>query len=147
MCKSRFLQLSRSSHVTQETLQNIRQAALKATAGGPPQRTGNPFFGVGPITDGVADEAEARLLRFEFDHWLETNYRKLDDKGRDLGPFTAGEIGRSMHRGYPADKVLLDMMREIHRYFGFAKANKMAVGLGGGHSGFTGCHPASDERA
>ena len=46
-------------------------------------------------------------------------------------------MGRSMHRGYPADKVILDMMREIHRYFGFPKENRMAVGLGGGHSGFT----------
>ena len=42
-----------------------------------------------------------------------------------------------MHRGYPADKVVADMMREIHRYFGFPKQNVMAVGLGGGHSGFT----------
>lgn len=120
-----------------EDLKRQRATALEATAGGPPQRTGNPFFGVGPITDGVADEAEARLLRFEFEAWLEKNYRKLDDKGRDLGPFTAAELGRSMHRGYPADKVLLDMMGEIHRYFGFPKSNRMAVGLGGGHSGFT----------
>ena len=44
-----------------------------------------------------------------------------------------------MHRGYPADKILIDMMREIHRYFEFPKSNKMAVGLGGGHSGFTVC--------
>ena len=114
-----------------------RETSLEATRHGPPQRTANPFFGVGPITDGAADEADARLIRFEFENWLEKNYRKLDDKGRDLGPFTAAEIGRSMHRGYPADKFLLDMMREIHRYFEFPKANRMAVGLGGGHSGFT----------
>ena len=82
----------------------------------------------------TADEADSRLLRFEFEAWLEKNYRKLDDKGRDLGPFTAAEIGRSMHRGYPADKFLADMMREIHRYFEFPKSNRMAVGLGGGHS-------------
>lgn len=104
---------------------------------GPPRRTANPFFGVGPITDAVADEVEARRLRFEFEHWLEQNYRKRDDKGRDLGPFTAAEISRSMHRGYPADTFILDMMREIHTYFGFPKSNRMAVGLGGGHSGFT----------
>ena len=42
-----------------------------------------------------------------------------------------------MHRGYPADKFILDMMREIHSYFGFPKSNRMAVGLGGGHSGFS----------
>lgn len=42
-----------------------------------------------------------------------------------------------MHRGYPADKILTDMMRSIHRYFEFPKQNLMAVGLGGGHSGFT----------
>src|SRR5262245_30443037 len=118
-------------------LKKQRMAALDATKSGPPQRTTNPFFGVGPITDGVADEVDARLTRFQFEQWLEQNYRKLDDTGRDLGPFTAAEIGRSMHRGYPADKFLLDMMREIHRYFGFPKANRMAVGLGGGHSGFT----------
>ncbi|MFO1033773.1 MAG: hypothetical protein U1E15_06780 [Hyphomicrobiales bacterium] len=112
-------------------------AALAATAGGPPRRTGNPFFGVGPITDMAADEVEARRNRFAFERWLEDNYRKLDDKGRDLGPYTAAEISRSMHRGYPADKFILDMMREIHGYFGFPKSNRMAVGLGGGHSGFT----------
>ena len=122
-----------------ERLQIQREASLKATESGPPARTANPFFGVGPITDGATDEADSRFLRFEFERWLEDNYRKLDDKGRDLGPFTAAEIGRSMHRGYPADKFLLDMMREIHRYFEFPKANKMAVGLGGGHSGFTAC--------
>ena len=119
------------------TLQTHRQAAIEAAKSGAPQRTNNAFFGVGPITDGAADEADSRLVRFEFEHWLEKNYRKFDDKGRDLGPFTTAEIGRSMHRGYPADKFLLDMMREIHRYFEFPKANKMAVGLGGGHSGFT----------
>ncbi len=124
---------------TAEAMQRHLNNALAATQDGPPARTGNPFFGVGPITDAVADEAEARLLRFEFEAWLEQNYRKLDDKGRDLGPFTAGELGRSMHRGYPADKVLLDMMRAIHRYFEFPASNKMAVGLGGGHSGFTAC--------
>lgn len=116
-----------------------REASLQATAGGPPPRTQNPFFGVGPITDMARDEADSRALRFEFEHWLEQNYRKLDDTGRDIGPFTAAEIGRSMHRGYPADKFLLDMMREIHRYFGFPKSNRLAVGLGGGHSGFTVC--------
>jgi lactate dehydrogenase-like 2-hydroxyacid dehydrogenase/phosphoserine aminotransferase len=116
-----------------------REASLAATAGGPPQRTTNAFFGVGPITDMARDEADSRMTRFEFEHWLESNYRKLDDTGRDLGPFTAAEIGRSMHRGYPADKFLLDMMREIHRYFEFPKSNRMAVGLGGGHSGFTVC--------
>ncbi len=122
-----------------ERLKAQRQACIDATRAGAPARTANPFFGVGPITDGAADEADSRFLKFEFEHWLETNYRKLDDKGGDLGPFTAAEIGRSMHRGYPADKFLLDMMREIHRYFEFPKANKMAVGLGGGHSGFTAC--------
>ncbi|MFZ1726370.1 MAG: NAD(P)-dependent oxidoreductase, partial [Albidovulum sp.] len=122
-----------------ERLKTQRQASVDATKSGAPARTRNPFFGVGPITDGVKDEADSRFLRFEFEHWLETNYRKLDDKGRDLGPFTTAEIGRSMHRGYPADKFLADMMREIHRYFEFPASNKMAVGLGGGHSGFTAC--------
>ena len=122
-----------------ERLKAEREACILATAGGPPQRTGNPFFGVGPITDMARDEADSRMIRFEFEHWLEQNYRKLDENGRDLGPFTAAEIGRSMHRGYPADKFLLDMMREIHRYFEFPKSNRMAVGLGGGHSGFTVC--------
>ena len=114
-----------------------REKALAATAHGRPRRTVNPFFGVGPITDCVPDEAEARKSRFAFEHWLERNYRKKDDTGRDLGPFTVAEISRSMHRGYPADKFIHDMMREIHGYFGFPKSNRMAVGLGGGHSGFT----------
>ncbi len=122
-----------------EKLKAERDASLAATAGGPPLRTQNPFFGVGPITDMARDEADSRLIRFEFERWLEANYRKLDDKGNDVGPFTAAEIGRSMHRGYPADKFLLDMMREVHRYFAFPKANVLAVGLGGGHSGFTVC--------
>lgn len=78
-------------------------------------------------------------MRFEFEVWLEANYPKVDDNNNPIGSFTAAEIGRSMHRGYPADKILLDMMREIYRYFGFPKKNKMAVGLGGGHSGFTVC--------
>lgn len=116
-----------------------REESLAVTAGGPPQRTLNPFFGVGPITDMARDEAESRQMRFAFEHWLEQTYRKLDDTGRDIGCFTAAEIGRSMHRGYPADKFLLDMMREIHRYFEFPKSNRLAVGLGGGHSGFTVC--------
>lgn len=120
-----------------DCLKKIREASLAATRGGLPRRTTNPFFGVGPITDGALDEADSRLQRIAFEHWLETNYRKLDDRGRDLGPFTVAEISRSMHRGYPADKFLIDMMREIHRYFGFPKQNRMAVGLGGGHSGFT----------
>ena len=122
-----------------DKLKAQREACLKATAGGPPSRTSNQFFGVGPITDITIDEADSRLMRFEFDRWLENTYRKLDDKGNDLGPFTSAEIGRSMHRGYPADAILLDMMKEIHRYFRFPKSNKMAVGLGGGHSGFTVC--------
>ena len=71
-----------------DDLKNQRLAVLKATAGGPPKRTSNQFFGVGPITDATVDEVASRLLRFEFEAWLEKNYRKLDDKGRDLGPFT-----------------------------------------------------------
>jgi lactate dehydrogenase-like 2-hydroxyacid dehydrogenase/phosphoserine aminotransferase len=120
-----------------ETLKAQREAALRATAKGPPARTSNPFFGVGPITNMTADELERNALRFEFEAWVEANYRKLDDHGRDIGPFTVGELDRSMHRGYPADKIVLDMMREIHRYFGFPKRNRMAVGLGGGHNGLT----------
>ncbi len=120
-----------------DALKAQREASLKATAGGPPARTSNPFFGVGPITDLTCDEVDARLNRIAFDAWIEQNYRKRDDRGRDIGAFTTAEIGRSMHRGYPADKILLDMMHEIHRYFEFPKTNKMAVGLGGGHSGFT----------
>ena len=120
-------------------LKTQRDATIKATAGGPPERTSNPFFGVGPITDLTTDEVDSRRTRFAFDRWLEENYRKLDDNGNDVGAFTTAEIGRSMHRGYPADKILLDMMRAIHSYFGFPKSNKLAVGLGGGHSGFTVC--------
>ena len=122
-----------------EQLQAAREDSLRATAGGPPPRTQNPFFGVGPITDMAVDDADSRMVRFEFEHWLEQNYRKFDDVGKDIGCFTVAEISRSMHRGYPADKFLLDMMKEVHRYFEFPTANKLAVGLGGGHSGFTVC--------
>ena len=120
-----------------EELKKQRETALSATAEGPPARTVNPFFGVGPITNMLADEVERRLYRFQFEAWLEANYPKVDDTGQGIGPVTAGELDRCMHRGYPADKVVADMMREIHRYFGFPKQNVMAVGLGGGHSGFT----------
>ncbi len=114
-----------------------RSAAISATKNGTPKATSNQFFGVGPITDMTLNEVDARLLGFEFDAWLEENYPKLDDKGNPIGNFTKAELARGMHRGYPADKVLKDMMREMHRYFGFPLKNKMAVGLGGGHSGFT----------
>ena len=69
-----------------QTLKAQRDKTLELTRSGPPARTSNPFFGVGPITDGTLDEVDARLLRFEFDRWLEKNYRKLDDQGGDLGP-------------------------------------------------------------
>jgi phosphoserine aminotransferase len=126
-----------SSHHSLAELGDLLKNSLEHTSGGPPARTSNPFFGVGPITNMAADEVERRTLRFQFEAWLEKNYRKLDDRGLDQGPFTTGELERSMHRGYPADKIVLDMMREIHRYFGFPKQNRMAVGLGGGHNGFT----------
>ena len=122
---------------TKTELQAQREASILLTAGGPPARTVNPFFGVGPITNMTTDEVDRRLTRFEFEVWLENNYQKLNDHGQKTGPVTTGELDRCMHRGYPADKVVLDMMREIHRYFEFPKQNKMAVGLGGGHSGFT----------
>jgi len=118
-------------------LEAQRESSMQLTAGGVPARTVNPFFGVGPITNMTTDEVDRRMARFEFEAWLEKNYQKLDDQGQKTGPVTTGELDRCMHRGYPADKVVLDMMREIHNYFEFPKQNKMAVGLGGGHSGFT----------
>ena len=118
-------------------LEAQRDSSMQLTASGVPARTVNPFFGVGPITNMTTDEVDRRMARFEFEAWLEKNYQKLDDQGQKIGPVTTGELDRCMHRGYPADKVVLDMMREIHNYFEFPKQNKMAVGLGGGHSGFT----------
>ena len=118
-------------------LEAQRDSSMQLTASGVPARTVNPFFGVGPITNMTTDEVDRRMARFEFEAWLEKNYQKLDDQGQKTGPVTTGELDRCMHRGYPADKVVLDMMREIHNYFEFPKQNKMAVGLGGGHSGFT----------
>ncbi|MBX5152591.1 phosphoglycerate dehydrogenase [Rhizobium lentis] len=120
-------------------MQEQRLIALRQTASGAPKLPSNPFFGVGPITDATTDEVDSRLRRIAFDAWIEKTYRKFDDRGNDIGGFTTAEISRSMHRGYPADKILTDMMRAIHRYFGFPKVNRMAVGLGGGHSGFTVC--------
>jgi lactate dehydrogenase-like 2-hydroxyacid dehydrogenase/phosphoserine aminotransferase len=120
-------------------LQAARTEAIERTKAGAPAIPFNPFFGVGPITDATKDEVDSRLRRFEFDRWIEATYRKLDDTGKDIGAFTTAELSRSMHRGYPADKILLDMMRAIHRYFEFPKSNRIAVGLGGGHSGYTVC--------
>lgn len=118
-------------------LKAAHRRSVDLSSGAVPKRTRNQFFGVGPITDMTTDEVDARRLRTAFDHWLEVTYPKLDDRGNRIGGFTAAELGRGMHRGYPADKVLVDMMAEIHRYFGFHDETKIAVGLGGGHSGFT----------
>jgi hypothetical protein len=120
-----------------EQMLRARRGAIERTSSGAPRPTSNPFFGVGPITDAVPDEVAARQQQFEFANWLEKNYRKKSDKGEDLGPLTVAEVSRSMHRGYPADAFIIDMMRTIHSYFGFPKTNRMAVGLGGGHSGFS----------
>lgn len=122
-----------------DILRAAREAALDATRSGPPVRPSNPFFGVGPISDGSTDEVDRRLRRLEFERWLYATYRKTDDRGRDIGGYTASELARSMHRGEPADSILRDMMRAIHRYFGLPAQNHLAVGLGGGHSGFTTC--------
>ncbi|WP_157628281.1 hypothetical protein [Ensifer sp. BR816] len=108
-----------------------REEALGLTKGGAPEIPSNPFFGVGPITDVTRDEVDSRLRRIEFDRWIESNYRKFDDIGKDIGAFTTAELSRSMHRGYPADKILLDMMRAIHRYFEFPKSNRIAQGDAG----------------
>ncbi len=120
-----------------DKLKAARQLSLDLTAGGTPERTQNQFFGVGPITDMTLDEVDARKRRIEFETWIEATYPKLDDRGNVIGNFTTAELARGMHRGYPADKVLLDMMGAIHRYFEFPAKNKIAIGLGGGHSGFT----------
>ncbi|MCA0434717.1 MAG: hypothetical protein LCH46_15840 [Proteobacteria bacterium] len=128
------------SNAMDETIDDLRKLhalALLASKGGPPARTSNPFFGVGPISDAMSDEIMARRNRHEFEHWLEETYRKRNDKGVDIGPVTAPEIARSMHRGAPADAILLDLMRSVHRYFGFPRSNRLAIGLGGGHTGFT----------
>ncbi len=111
--------------------------AERLTADGPPPRPSNPFFGVGPITDMTEGPEDRTALSAEFSEWVTTRYRKLSDTGADLGGFTVGELARSMHRGYPADAILLDMARRIHTYFGYPKTHRMAIGLGGGHSGFT----------
>jgi phosphoserine aminotransferase len=123
--------------LTREFLVAAREAALDATRAGPPAAPSSPFFGVGPISDGSTDEVDRRLRRLAFERWLTATYRKRDDRGRDIGGFTAAELARSMHRGEPADSILIDMMRTIHRYFGLPVQNRLAVGLGGGHSGFT----------
>jgi lactate dehydrogenase-like 2-hydroxyacid dehydrogenase/phosphoserine aminotransferase len=125
--------------ISEAELKTQRLDAIEQTKDGAPSIPSNPFFGVGPITDATTDEVDSRLRRYEFDRWIEATYRKLDDRGNDIGAFTTAELSRSMHRGYPADKILTDMMRAIHRYFEFPKSNRIAVGLGGGHSGYTVC--------
>ena len=62
-----------------EQLKEQRQKALDLSSSGAPKRTSNPFFGVGPITNMTADEFERRIWRFEFEAWLEANYRKIND--------------------------------------------------------------------
>ena len=125
--------------ISDAELRAARADAIERTKTGAPSIPSNPFFGVGPITDATTDEVDSRLRRYAFDRWIEATYRKLDDTGKDIGAFTTAELSRSMHRGYPADRILLDMMRAIHRYFEFPKSNRIAVGLGGGHSGYTVC--------
>ena len=120
-------------------LRAAHAAAVAALRDTPPPRPTNPFFGVGPISDGSGDEVDRRQRRLAFERWVEARYRKHDDRGRDLGGYTVTELARSMHRGEPADSILRDMMRAIHRYFEFPDRNLMAVGLGGGHTGFTVC--------
>ena len=125
--------------LTIDQLKTIRQTSLENTDEGPPARTSNQFFGVGPITDMTCDEVDARLLHFEYQAWIENTYPKLSDRGDVVGKSTGREFNRNIHRGFPAEVVLRDMVREIHRYFEFPKKNKMAVGIGGGHTGFTVC--------
>lgn len=128
--------LARLSH---DLLARHRDLALAASRKGPPAPPSNPYFGVGPISDGAANAAEHQGARAEFEIWLGARYRRRDAEGRDLGPYSAADFARSMHRGEPADTVLRDMMRSVHRYFGLGAQNRLAVGLGGGHSGFTVC--------
>ncbi len=112
-------------------------SAKVATAGGPPQVPVNPFWGVGPITDMIVDEIDAAKTREKFEVWLGQSYRKTSATGQDLGGFSSYELSRSMHRGYPGDAILRDLAHHIHRYFGFPVYNRLAVGVGGGHAGFT----------
>ena len=56
--------------VSVNDLKRQRQSSLEKTQNGAPNRTINPFFGVGPITDMTSDEVDARQLRFEFDNWV-----------------------------------------------------------------------------
>lgn len=123
--------------MTPDQIKTARQQSLDATVNGAPKRTRNQFFGVGPITDMTLDEFDARKRNIAFNAWIEATYPKLDDTGNKIGNFTQAEFNRGMHRGYPADQVLLDMMRTLVRYFNFPNKNKIAVGLGGGHSGFS----------
>ena len=97
----------------------------------------NPMFGVGPITNMALDEIDNRMWNVNFNNWLEKKYRKTSAMGTDVGGYTMGEVERSMHRGLPADLIIKDMMRGIHQYFEFPETTKLAVGLGGGHMGFT----------
>src|ERR1700751_5378266 len=60
--------------MSHRNLRAQREASRQATQKGPPARTSNPFFGVGPITNMAADEIERRALRFEFEAWVEENY-------------------------------------------------------------------------
>ena len=45
---------------TTNDMQKHREGSLRVTASGPPARTANPFFGVGPITNMTVDEVDRR---------------------------------------------------------------------------------------
>ena len=64
---------------TTNDMQKHREASLRVTESGPPTRTANPFFGVGPITNMTVDEVDRRLTRFEFEAGLENNYQQNKD--------------------------------------------------------------------
>ncbi len=49
-----------------DQLKAALNTAVEATKSGPPARTINQFFGVGPITDMSSDEVDSRLMRVEF---------------------------------------------------------------------------------
>lgn len=115
------------------------QEVVIATRTGAPTAPSNPFFGVGPISDGSLNEVDRQQRMHAFANWISETYRKYDSLGRDLGGYTESELALSMHRGEPADSILRDMMRGIHGYFQLPRQNRMAVGLGGGHTGFTVC--------
>lgn len=87
---------------------------LAETRDQPPARTS----GAVPTTDDTYDEVERRLLRQEFELWLEDSCRSTDAAGLGKASFIVGEPAGSMHRDSAARRgyrvLVMDLVGLAH---------------------------------